>query len=151
MKKILFICLVALSIVFSSNVFSAVPQGKFPIQIVSSRSNPNEYEKEIIQRTEMLLEKTQKFRITQNEEDRLVLQILISDYIPSVVSTDPFAFARRVEAYTLVWLAKPKNKLPYFLWHDIGWLHYTITPEYIVSQAEFQVDKIKNRYPYIFN
>lgn len=151
MKKVLFICLIALSIIFSSNVFSAMPQGKFPIQIVSTRTPPNSYEKEIIHQTEILMEKSQKFRITYSEEDRLVLQILISDYIPAVVSTDPLAFAERVEAFTLVWLAKPKNKYAYFLSHDIGWLHYKGTPEYIVRQASFIVDKLKKQYPNIFN
>jgi len=151
MKKVLFVFLVALSIVFSSNAFSAMPQGKFPIQIVSSRKNPNNYEKEIIQRTELLIEKSQKFRITHIDENRLLLQILIDDYKPIAISSDPFAFARRIESFTLVWLAKPKNKLPYFLWHDLGWLDFNETPEYIVEQAEVQVNKIKNRYPFIFN
>ncbi len=151
MKKILFICLVALSIVFSSNVFSAIPQGKFPIQILSSRRNPNNFELEIIKRTETLFEKSPNFRVTNKDEDRLVLLILIDEYFPATFSSDPLAFAERVEVFTLVWLAKPKNKLPYFLWHDLGWLHYTRTPEYIVNQAEVQIDKIKNRYPNIFN
>ncbi len=80
MKKVLFICLVALSIAFSSNVFSAIPQGKFPIQILSSRQNPNNFELEIIKRTETLFEKSPNFRVTNKDEDRLVLLILIDEY-----------------------------------------------------------------------
>ena len=151
MKKIIIFCLIFMCIVVSSNALTAMPQGKFPVQILSSRNIPNNYEREMIQHLERAYNNSSKYRITNIEEDRIMLRILIEEYIPGVISTDWLASATPVRVYTIVWLAKPKNIHSYYIWHDIGrFTNYQQVANYIMDEADTIVWRIKNLCPYVF-
>jgi len=153
MKKLrlLFCLLVVVCIIASSSTFSAMPQGKFPIRIISSRENPNQYEREVIKQLERAFNNSPNFRVTTNNEDRIILSILIQNYIPGTVSTDVFATSSPVNIYTLVWLAKPKNNHAFFIWHDLGrYVSYNDIINHVIKSADIIVWQIKNNYSYIF-
>jgi hypothetical protein len=155
MKKLrlLFCLLVVVCIITSSSTtFSAMPQGKFPIQICSSRTNPNNNEIFLIKRLEKAFNNSPDFRVTNTEENRIILGILINEYIPSVISSDVLASAAPIKSFSLVWLARPKNKHTYFIWHNSGRFQtYEDLTEYIVKEAYTTVWNIKNNYPYVFD
>lgn len=151
MKKVLLTCLILLSVLVSSTAFSAIPEGKFPIQFLSSRKAPNEYERALIRSLESTFNNSSRYRVSNIEENRLAVSILIEEFIPGVISSDWLASATPVRVYTIVWLAKPKNEHAYYLWHDVGRLtNYKEVSQYILDQAGSMVDRIKNRCPYVF-
>jgi len=154
MKKLrlLFCLLVVVCIIASSSTFSAMPKGKFPIQIMSSRNEPTPTERQVINQLESAFSNSPKFRVTSSyDEDRIILLVLMQDYIPGVASTDVFATAAPVKIYTLVWLAKPVDNHACFLWHELGrYSTYSdITKQALIS-ANSMVWLIKNKYSYLF-
>jgi hypothetical protein len=154
MKKLrlLFCLLVVVCIIASSSTFSAMPQGKFPIQIYSDRPTPNNFEKNLIIHLEKAFNNSSKFRISHVEENRIMLGILANEYIPGVISTDVLASASPVNVYSLVWSAKPKNKHAYVIWHGLGRFEsYAKFTQIILEDADVIVWKIKNQCPYVFD
>jgi len=155
MKKLrlLFCLLVVVCIVASSSTtFSAIPQGKFPIEIFSSRDTPNQHERVLIKRLEQSFNNSPKFRVTNSNEDRIMLTILINEYIPGVVSTDVFASSTPINTFSLVWLVKPKNKHAYFIWHNSGRFQtYDHLNNYILDEANIIASKIRNYYSHLFD
>lgn len=151
MKKNFLLFLVVACIAISSSAFSAIPEGKFPIQILSSRYNPNNFEREMIAYLNHAFINSPKYRISNVDENRLMIRILIDEFIPGVISTDWLASATPIRVYTIVWLAKPKNKHAYYIWHDMGRLaNYQEATEYILKSADTMVTTIKNDCPYVF-
>mgnify|MGYP001384024882 CR=1 FL=1 len=153
MKKLrlLFCLLVVVCVIASSSTFSAMPQGKFPIQVISSRSNPNNYEKQLTSYLVKALNNSPNFRNSNGEENRIMLQIIISRYFPGVVSSDAFASSTPINTYSLVWLAKPKNKHAYYIWHDSGTFQTLENlTQYILKEANSIVLTIKEECPYVF-
>jgi len=155
MKKLrLLLCLlIVVCIIASSSItFSAMPQGKFPIQILSARPTPNNYEKEIITYLNRAFNNSTSYRISNNEENRIMLRILINRYYPGVVSTDVFATSNPINTFTLVWLAKPKNKHAFYIWSDSGkFQSYEELTRYIIEETDTMVWTIKNQCPYVFD
>jgi len=129
-----------------------MPKGKIPIEIFSSRETPNQLEQDLIRRLEKTLEKSSKFRITNKNENRIVLTILLNEYIPSVVSTDVWASSTPIKTFSFIWLAKPSKTHGYVLWHDSNrfqTLDHLVN--YILQQADTMVLEIKTYYPDIFS
>jgi len=155
MKKLrMLLCLlIVVCIIASSSItFSAMPKGKFPIQIISTREPLNRYELELVKRLKNSFNNSSNFRITNIDENRIMLGILMQEYIPSVVSSDVLATASSVNVYTLVWMVKPKNKHAYIIWYDMGrYQSYDSLTQYILKQAETMVWSIKNQYPYLLD
>lgn len=152
MKKVLMTCLVLLSVLVSSTAFSAIPDGKFPIQVVSSRDNPNDFERIMTVYLQKALNSSRKYRATDNEENRIMLSFLINEYIPAVSSSDWLASASPIKTYSIVWLAKPKNKHAYIIWHDSGRIQSDDEfIKYILEEANTTIWKIKNQCPYVFD
>lgn len=152
MKKVLFICLILLSVVISSTAFSAIPEGKFPIQFISDRRTPSNEERELIKNLVGYFNNSPKYRVTSNEENRIMLGILINEYTPSVASSDWLASASPINTYSIVWMAKPMNKHAYVIWHDSGrYQTYQDLILYILKNADSIVWKIKNQCPYVFD
>ena len=152
MKKIFMLFLVVTCIVISSSAFSAIPEGKFPIQILSSRVNPNSFEKEVIPYLENTFNKSPKYRISNVEENRIVISILINKYFPAVASSDWLASAAPIITYSIVWIAKPKNEHGYYIWHDSGdFRDCDELVQHILKEADVKVWRIKNLCPYVFD
>jgi hypothetical protein len=154
MKKLrlLFCLLVVVCIIASSSTFSAMPQGKFPIQIMSSRDNPTPTERQVVKQLERAFNNSPNFRVTNIDENRIMLGILMQEYIPGVVSTDVLASASPVKIYTLVWLAKPKGNHAYFVWHQLArYSSYNEITEHVLKSADTIVWRIKNIHNYVFD
>jgi len=154
MKKLrlLFCLLVVVCIITSSSTtFSAMPKGKFPIRILPTVDNPNQYERELLRHLEKTFNNSPNFKVTKEEEDRIILLFIVDRHIPGVVSTDVLASANPINTYSLVWLAKPKDKHAYYLWHDAGtFSRYEDLSQYILKETNITVTKIKNYYSYLF-
>mgnify|MGYP001378605011 CR=1 FL=1 len=154
MKKLrLLLCLlIVVCIIASSSTFSAMPQGKFPIRIISSRENPNQYERTLINHLEKAFNNSSKFRVTNNNEDRIILTLLINEYFPGVASSDVLATATPIKTFSLVWATKSKNNHANLLWHDAGnFQTYEQLTQYILKQADTMLSWIKNSYSYLFD
>jgi hypothetical protein len=155
MKKLrLLLCLlIVVCIIASSSItFSAMPKGKFPIRIVASRDNPTKYDRELLRHLELTFKNSPNFRVTNIDENRLILMFKLTEYIPSVISNDSLATASPINTFTLVWLAKPKGKHAYFIWYDSGrYFSYDSLVKYILEQAETMVWSINNEYPHLFD
>ena len=155
MKKLrlLFCLLVVVCIITSSSTtFSAMPKGKFPIRIMSSRENPTKNERALISELERAFNNSTNFRVTNINEDRIILMLLLDEHIPSVISTDVLATASPINTFSLVWLAKPADKHAYFIWHNSGrYTSFTELSKYILNGANNIVLQIKNHYSYLFN
>jgi len=143
--------LIVVCIIASSSTFSAMPKGKFPIEILSSRNEPTPTERQVITELEKAFSNSSKFRVTSSNEDRIMLLVLMQDYRPGVASTDVFATASPVRIYTLVWLAKPVDNHACFLWHELGrYGTYNDIIQQALKSADAMVRIIKNEYSYLF-
>jgi hypothetical protein len=154
MKKLrlLFCLLVVVCIIASSSTFSAMPQGKFPIRVMSSRDNPNQYERELTRHLEKAFNNSPNFRLASTNENRIILIFLLDRYNPGIVSSDVFASATPINTFSLVWFAKPKDKYAHYLWHTTGsYKTYEALSQFILQQAEIMVQDIKKNYSYIFD
>jgi len=155
MKKLrlLFCLLVVVCIVASSSTtFSAIPQGKFPIQIMSSRDNPNQHERLLLNQLEKAFNNSPNFRVTNINENRIILAILLNEYIPSVLSTDVLASASPINTFSIVWSAKHKDKHAFTIWHNSGrYGTYKDLTEYILDEANIIATKIKKHYSHLYD
>jgi len=145
--------LIVVCIIASSSItFSAMPKGKFPIQIMSDRVTPNHMEYELIKRLEKAFNNSPNFRVTNIDENRIMLGILLQEYKPGIASSDVFATATPICVYSLIWVAKPKNKHANIIWHDLGRFQtYEQLIQYVLEEANTTVSRIKIEFPYIFN
>lgn len=152
MKKSIFFCLALIFSFISSSAFSAIPQGKFPIEICADRAHPNEIEVGTVQYLQKFFQNSPKFRVTDKDEDRIKLGIIIDKYVPVVASKNFVASATPIFTYSVVWLAKPKDKHAYILWHDAGkFFNNEQFSSYILREANTNVLRIKNLCPYVFD
>lgn len=149
MKKILVICLVTLSIIFSSSVFSAIPKGKFPIQVLYENANTSDWNN-FLDYLRKSFQNSDNFRLANKDEDRVQVRLLLSEYVPRV--SDWRASAEKIYTYSIVWTAKPKGKHEYLIWHNSGrFFSLEELCKIIINQTNDIVIMIKNDLPYIFN
>jgi len=145
--------LIVVCIIASSSItFSAMPQGKFPIEIFSSRETPNQLEEEFVNILINNFNNSPKYRVTNINENRIILTFLLNKHVPGIASTDVFATASPIYTFSLIWVAKPQNTHGYIIWHDSGsYRSYNDLAHYILQQADVTVRNIKRQYPNIFN